>query len=71
MSMLARHLLWHLGVAAGAVVVLSLFGVPFSSALPIGIMAGCVAMVFHGGHGAHRHDAPAQQPRPHREVEHR
>jgi hypothetical protein len=52
--MIARHLLWHLGVAAGVVAVLTVFGVPWSSALPIGVMAGCVAMVFHAGRGGHR-----------------
>jgi hypothetical protein len=45
------HLVWHLGVAAVAVVVLTLFGVPGATALPIGLMAGCVAMLFHVGHG--------------------
>jgi hypothetical protein len=69
--MIIRHLLFHVIVAAGAVAVLSLFGVPFSSALPIGIMAGCVAMVFGAGHSGHRHEAAGQRPRPHREVEHR
>jgi hypothetical protein len=67
MSMLAHHLLWHLGVTAGAIVVLGLFGVPFSSALPIGIMAGCAAMVFHSGT---RHEAPGPRPRPRGEVDH-
>jgi hypothetical protein len=69
--MIARHLLWHVGVAAVAVGVLSVFGVPFSAALPIGIMAGCMAMVFGGGHSGHRQSAGSRDPRPHREVEHR
>jgi hypothetical protein len=54
--MIARHLLWHVGVAAGVVAVLTLFGVAWSTALPIGVMAGCVAMVFHAGRGGHGHD---------------
>jgi hypothetical protein len=69
--MIARHLLWHVGVAAGAVAVLTVFGVPFSSALPIGIMAGCLAMVFGAGHTGHRHDAANRQPRADGKVEHR
>jgi hypothetical protein len=67
--MIARHLLWHVGVAAGAVMLLSLFGLPLSSALPVGIMAGCVAMLFGGGHSGHGHEASGRQPEPHREVE--
>jgi hypothetical protein len=51
--MIARHLLWHLGVAAGVVAVLTVFGVAWNTALPAGMMAGCVAMLFHGGHGKH------------------
>jgi hypothetical protein len=69
--MIIRHLLFHVIVAAGAVAVLSLFGVPFSSALPIGIMAGCMAMVFGAGHSAHSHEAADQQSRPNQEVGHR
>jgi hypothetical protein len=53
--MIARHLLWHVGVAAVAVVALTAVGVPLVSALPVGLMAGCLAMLFHGGHGGHGH----------------
>jgi hypothetical protein len=75
--MIARHLLWHVGVAAVAIAVLTVLGVPFSSALPIGIMAGCMAMMFggghsdHSGHSGHRHEAAGQRARPHQEVDHR
>jgi hypothetical protein len=68
---LIRHLLWHVGVATAAVGVLSLFGMPLSSALPIGMMAGCVAMVLGAGHGGHRHESSNRPSQVHREVEHR
>lgn len=48
--MIVRHLLWHAAVAAAASVVLVAAGLPLASALPIGLMAGCVAMVVLGGH---------------------
>lgn len=51
--MTMRHLLWHLGVAGAAIVVLAGAGVPLASALPIGLMAGCVAMAFGMGHNPH------------------
>ena len=55
--MLARHLLVHFGVAAAAVVVLPvLFGVAWPTALLVGLMAGCMAMVFGVGHGSHHQD---------------
>jgi hypothetical protein len=61
--MIVRHLLWHLGIAAGVVAVLTAFGVAWATALPVGVMAGCVAMLFHGGHGGHRqHDHQARPP---------
>lgn len=69
MIVIARHLLWHLGVAAGAIAVLSLFGMPFSSALAIGVMAGCVAMVFHGGHTGYGAAHPRVRPADRQEVE--
>jgi hypothetical protein len=54
--MAARHLLWHIGIAAAAVVVLPLlFGVAWSTALLVGMMAGCLAMAFGVGHGGHQH----------------
>lgn len=54
--MVARHLLWHVGLAAAAVVVLPvLFGVAWSTALLVGMMAGCAAMAFGVGHGGHGH----------------
>lgn len=62
MTMLARHLLWHLGVAAAAVVVLTAFGMAWASALVIGVMAGCVAMLFQGGHGSHDGAHTREQP---------
>lgn len=55
--MIARHLGWHVGVAAVAVVVLTAVGVPLAAALPIGLMAGCMAMVVHLGYGAQGHAA--------------
>ena len=52
--MIFRHLLIHAGIAAAAVLVLPLFGVAWSTALLVGLMAGCLAMAFgHGGHGGH------------------
>lgn len=54
--MLARHLLVHVGIAAAAVIVLPvLFGVAWSTALLVGMMAGCAAMAFGVGHGGHQH----------------
>lgn len=47
--MVARHLLWHVGIAAVAVAVFTTLGMPFASALPIGLVAGCMAMLFRGG----------------------
>lgn len=60
--MIARHLLQHAGVAAVAIVVLAAVGVPLASALPIGLVAGCVAMVLGMGHGGHGHAASDVTP---------
>jgi hypothetical protein len=55
--MLARHLALHVGLAAAAVMLLPvLFGVAWSTALLVGMMAGCAAMAFGIGHGSHQHD---------------
>jgi hypothetical protein len=59
--MIARHLLMHVGVAAGVVALLATFGVPVASALPIGVMAGCVAMVLGMGHGHSQHRSTPEQ----------
>jgi hypothetical protein len=59
--MIARHLLMHVGVAAGAVALLVTFGVPVASALPIGVMAGCVAMLFGMGHDHNQHRSTPEQ----------
>lgn len=52
--MIVRHLLIHVGLAAAAVLVLLLFGFAWSTALLVGMLAGCVAMaVDHGRHARH------------------
>lgn len=49
---------YHLLVPVTIVVVLLVVGVPFASALPIGVVAGCASMMFMmmrgmDGHGSH------------------
>lgn len=58
--MFARHVLWHTGIAVGAVLVLPLFGVAVPTALLVGLMLGCAAMAFGVGHAGERHQ-PADQ----------
>jgi hypothetical protein len=54
--MVARHLLMHVGIAAAAVIVLpTLFGLAWSTALLVGMMAGCAATAFGVGHGGNQH----------------
>lgn len=53
------HLLRHVGIAVVGLVVLPVFGVPWQTALYVGLMAGCVLMGFGGGHRGHSADGPA------------
>jgi hypothetical protein len=54
-----KHHLRHIGIVVVGLVVLPPFGVPWPTALYIGLMAGCVLMAFGGGHGAHTSDGGA------------
>ena len=56
------HLLRHLGIAVVGLVVLPVFGVPWQTALYVGLMAGCVLMGFGGGHRGHSADGPITEP---------
>jgi hypothetical protein len=47
-----RHLALHIGVMAGIALVLVFLGVQLGTALVVGMVAGCAAMAFGGGHGA-------------------
>ena len=48
-----NHLLRHLGLVVVGLVVLPVFGVPWQTALYVGLMAGCVLVAFGGGHTGH------------------
>ena len=52
MNHMIKH---HVLVPLGIFVVLVVAGVPAGTAFVVGMMAGCMSMVFMGGHGSH-HD---------------
>lgn len=68
----AKHMLkYHVGIPLGIFAVLLVVGVPVGTAFVIGMMSGCMSMMFMmmGGTGRHaRHDEHRASPD---EVEHR
>lgn len=64
----AGHMLkFHLLVPAAIAGVLLLFGLPFSTAVLVGMMAGCMSMVFMMGGGSskdHAGDDGADEEQP-------
>lgn len=59
MNHMIRH---HILVPLGIFVVLLAVGVPAGTAFVVGMMAGCMSMVFMGGHGSHHEhgNAPSE-----------
>jgi hypothetical protein len=47
-----RTLAQHIGITAGITFVLVVLGLELGTALLVGMVAGCAAMVLGGGHGA-------------------
>lgn len=50
MNHMIKH---HVLVPLGIFVVLVAAGVPAGTAFVVGMMAGCMSMLFMGGHGSH------------------
>lgn len=50
---MGRHLLRHVTVMAGAIAVLALLGLPWTTALTFGLLAGCMLMAFGMDHSGH------------------
>ena len=65
-QMLKYHLLFPALILVG----LLLVGVPFASALPIGLVAGCASMMFMmmRGMDGHGHHAPSRSEADEREL---
>lgn len=58
--MITKHLAIHVAVFAVAVATLMLLGAPLSTALPVGMLAGCLVMLIGmGRHGSHHEETGA------------